>query len=138
MLNPMKVRKGLAVLLAMTMLTAAATGCGGKTSSASGTSESAASGTQASESGTPSDHLTIGIAADVESFNPWLMANDSRQQVFYNNIYEPLARLTLEGERELVLAKSLEDMGDGVYRIALYDNIYGNAVLAAVQQCCVP
>lgn len=123
----MKVRKGLAVLLAMTMLTAVATGCGGKTSSASGTSESSASGTQASESGTPSDHLTIGIAADVESFNPWLMANDSRQQVFYNSIYEPLARLTLEGERELVLAKSLEDMGDGVYRIVLYDNIYDSA-----------
>ena len=70
------------------------------------------------------DSITLGLSNDVESFNPWLMAQDARQQVYYNQIYEPLARLTLDGQRDLVLAKSVEALGGGEYDIEIYDYIY--------------
>lgn len=132
----MKKKRLLAMLLSAAMAASLLAGCGsdsGPTSSpAGGSNDPSASNSEAGSPGL-SDHLTIGIAADVESFNPWLMANDSRQQVFYDNIYEPLARLTLTGERELVIAKSLEAQGGGVYDIELYDNVYdseGNNITA--------
>lgn len=130
----MKAKRILAWLLVAVMTVALLAGCGSNSSSSapaadnSGASAPAASGAQSTTAtGGPSDHLTLGIAADIESFNPWLMANDSRQQVFYSNIYEPLARLTLDGQRELVIAKSLEEKGNGVYEIELYDNVYDSA-----------
>ncbi len=80
------------------------------------------------------EKLTLGLTQDIESFNPWLMAQDARQQVYYNTIYEPLARLNYEGQRELVLAKSVEDLGGGAYAIEMYDSIYdtnGNNIVAS-------
>ena len=80
------------------------------------------------------DSITLGLSNDVESFNPWLMAQDARQQVYYNQIYEPLARLTLDGQRDLVLAKSVEALGGGEYDIEIYDYIYdtkGNNIVAS-------
>ena len=76
---------------------------------------------------TSADSVTEGIVLDVESFNPWMMAQDARQQVYYNKIFEPLANLTMDGERQLVLAKSVEADGSGCYDIELWDDIYDSA-----------
>ncbi|MCD7835010.1 MAG: ABC transporter substrate-binding protein [Lachnospiraceae bacterium] len=73
------------------------------------------------------DSMVIGTSQDPESFNPWLMAQAARQNIYYNNIYEPLARLTAEGEREFVLAKSAELVEEGCYQVELYDYIYDSA-----------
>ena len=45
-----------------------------------------------------------------------------------------LARLTLDGQRDLVLAKSVEALGGGEYDIEIYDYIYdtkGNNIVAS-------
>jgi len=98
-------------------------------SSASATTSSGAS----AASGETADTVTIGLAQDVESFNPWLMAQDARQQVYYNKIYEPLENITFDGERQLVLAKSVKQESGGIYDIELWNNIVdtnGNNITA--------
>ena len=80
------------------------------------------------------DSMVIGMQLDPESFNPWIMANDARQQCFYNKIYETLAFLRPDGSREYVLAKSVEPNGQGCYKIILHDNIFdsnGNQITAS-------
>lgn len=77
--------------------------------------------------------VVIGTGTDPESFAPWLGAQEGREICFYNSVYEPLARLTVEGVREYVLAKSVEKTGTGCYRIELYDYIKdskGNPITA--------
>ncbi|MCD7833451.1 MAG: ABC transporter substrate-binding protein [Lachnospiraceae bacterium] len=73
------------------------------------------------------DSIVIGCASDPESFSPWLSSNRGRQNICANNLYEPLARLNAEGEREFVLAKSAEPVEEGCYQIELYDYIYDSA-----------
>ena len=127
-------KKIIALLLALTLLLSMAA-CGSKTGTTQATEE--ADGTAAAEQAAASelaDSMTIGTTLDVESFNPWLMANDARQQVIYNKIYETLAFLRPDGTREYVLAKSVEANGTGCYRITLYDNIFdsnGNQITAS-------
>lgn len=133
----MKAKKFLAILMGCTIIASLLAGCGNASGSESTDNTSAelavaeeavpAQEDASADESKPSDHLTIGMAADIESFNPWIMANDSRQQVFYDNIYEPLARLTLDGEREYVIAESLEDKGNGTYEIFLNDEVYDSA-----------
>lgn len=80
------------------------------------------------------DSMVIGMQLDPESFNPWIMANDARQQSFYNKIYETLAFLRPDGSREYVLAKSVEPNGQGCYKVILHDNIFdsnGNQITAS-------
>ncbi|MCD8397262.1 MAG: ABC transporter substrate-binding protein [Lachnospiraceae bacterium] len=83
---------------------------------------------------TLADSLTVGLQVDPETFGPWTMAQAARQQIMYFTIFEPLAMLTVDGEREMVLAKSVEAEGDMCYRIELYDYIYdsiGNHITAS-------
>lgn len=127
-------KKIIALLLTLTLLLSMAA-CGSKTGTTQATEK--ADGTVAAEQTAASelaDSMTIGTTLDVESFNPWLMANDARQQVIYNKIYETLAFLRPDGTREYVLAKSVEANGTGCYRITLYDNIFdsnGNQITAS-------
>lgn len=125
-------KKALVLLLALMLLVVS---CAKKTDTA-GASGKAEGSTAAGTEGAAAerDSMTIGVSLDVESFIPWLMANDGRQQVIYNKIYETLAFLRPDGTREYVLAKSVESNGDNCYRITLYDNIYdsnGNQITAS-------
>ena len=132
-------KKLMALLLVLAMVLSMAA-CGGGNETAKN-EEPAAAG-QSGEAGEAggaaaaelADSMTIGTTLDVESFNPWLMANDARQQVFYNKIYETLAFLRPDGTREYVLAKSVEANGEGCYKIILHDNIFdsnGNQITAS-------
>ncbi len=139
----MKKKRLTALLLTAVMAASMLTGC--KNASPTETKAPAGEATTSAQQGTDgngqasaeaalSDHLTVGCSMDPESFNPWLMAHTARQNIFYNTIYEPLARLNAEGEREYVLAKSAEPNGDGCYKIVLYDNVYdskGNHITAS-------
>lgn len=128
-------KKLIALLLSLAMvLSMAACGSG---SNEPAKEEPAAEAGQAAEEvsgSTPADSMTIGMTLDPESFNPWLMANDARQQVFYNKIYETLAFLLPDGSREYVIAKSVEANGEGCYKVILHDNIFdsnGNQITAS-------
>lgn len=107
--------------------------CGKK----SGNTEAAVTATASNKENTVTQYaesMTIGTLLDVESFNPWLMASNGREQVIYNKIYETLAFLRPDGTREYVLATSIEDMGNSCYKIKLYDNIYdsnGNQITSS-------
>ena len=95
-----EMKKLIALLLALAMVLSMAA-CGSSSNETAKTDEPAAEG-QAAEAATAAqaDSMTIGMTLDPESFNPWLMANDARQQVFYNKIYETLAFLRPDGSRE--------------------------------------
>lgn len=132
----MRRKKMMAILLSAVMAVSTLAACG--SSASTETTAAAEQGntqrTEISADAPLSDHLTIGCALDPESFNPWLMAHTARQNIYYNSIYEPLARLNAEGEREFVLAKSAEPEGEGCYKIELYDNIFdseGNHITAS-------
>lgn len=132
----MKRKQTMAILLSAVMTVALLAACG--SSASTETTAAAEQGntqkTEISADAPLSDHLTIGCSLDPESFNPWLMAHTARQNIYYNSIYEPLARLNAEGEREFVLAKSAEPQGEGCYKIELYDNIFdseGNHITAS-------
>lgn len=134
-------KKLLALLLVLMMLLSmVACGSGNKTAKNDepGTSQSAAAGdvggNEEASTSNLADSMTIGMTLDPESFNPWLMANDARQQVFYNKIYETLAFLLPDGSREYVIAKSVEANGEGCYKIVLNDNVFdsnGNQITAS-------
>lgn len=132
----MKRKQTMAILLSAVMAVSSLIACG--SSASTETTASAEQGntqkTELSADAPLSDHLTIGCSLDPESFNPWLMAHTARQNIYYNSIYEPLARLNAEGEREFVLAKSAKPQGEGCYKIELYDNIFdseGNHITAS-------
>ena len=141
-------KRMLALLLSAAMAAALLTGCGSSSGSSSDDSSSAEEAEEtaeesaeaaeeteeaAEETGETSDGreladtVTLGLSIDVGSFNPWLMAQDSTQQVYYNKIYEPLANLTIDGERDLVIAKSVESQGEGSYAIEIWDTVYDSA-----------
>lgn len=127
-----------ALLLALAMvLTMAACGGGGDAVPEAPGSSPAADQPQAggdAAEAVPADSMVIGMQLDPESFNPWIMANDARQQCFYNKIYETLAFLRPDGSREYVLAKSVEPSGQGCYKVILHDNIFdsnGNQITAS-------
>lgn len=129
-------KKLIALLLALVMVLSMAS-CGSGSNDAEQEPESETKAADVAEdvvAATPADSLTIGMTLDVESFNPWLMANDARQQVFYNKIYETLAFLRPDGSREYVIAKSVEPNGDGCYKVILHDNVFdsnGNQITAS-------
>lgn len=140
----MKRHKIISALLIGAMTLTFLTGCGGNNDTAtkenSGSTESTSetSGTTAeADSGNGkelADTITLGLLMDPESMNPWLGAHDSRQQLYYNTIYEPLAQLNVDGELELILAKNITKNEDGTYSIELWDNIYdseGNHITAS-------
>lgn len=120
-------KKLLSIFLAVCLTASAFAGCGslttGQSSSAAPAASGSASAAAASGTSTPATEVTEGLSMDVESFNPWLMAQDARQQVYYNHIYENLANLTLDGKRDLVMAKSVTAESSGVYDIELWNNI---------------
>lgn len=131
-------KKLIALLLALVIMLSTAA-CGSGSNADTGETKAATPSAEADKPNESTevsyaDSMTIGTTLDVESFNPWLMANDARQQVFYNKIYETLAFLRPDGSREYVIAKSVEANGDGCYKIILHDNIYdsiGNQITAS-------
>lgn len=131
-------KKLFALLLALIMvLSMAACGAGSEPAQEAKDNEAVADQPQAGgEEAAPvlADSMVIGMQLDPESFNPWIMANDARQQCFYNKIYETLAFLRPDGSREYVLAKSVEPNGQGCYKVILHDNIFdsnGNQITAS-------
>ena len=131
-------KKLIALLLVLAMMLSM-TACGGKTDEkaeapAAQAPAEQATAAEAAPEAAPADSMVIGMQLDPESFNPWIMANDARQQCFYNKIYETLAFLRPDGSREYVLAKSVEPNGQGCYKIILHDNIFdsnGNQITAS-------
>ena len=96
-------KKGVvATLLAVSLGCTLLSGCGSLTTGGSGEGTStedvkeANTETNTVDSGsdstttvaTSANSVTEGIVMDVESFNPWMMAQDARQQVYYNKIFE--------------------------------------------------
>lgn len=132
-------KKLIALLLALALVLSMAA-CGTSSNEPAKEDDKAAEAGSAAEAGgeeagvTYADHMTIGMQLDPESFNPWIMANDARQQCFYNKIYETLAFLLPDGSREYVLAKSVEQTSEGCYKVILHDNIFdsnGNQITAS-------
>jgi len=117
-------KKLIALLLVLAMMLSLAA-CGGKTEekAEAPAAEAPAAEAEVEAAAVPADSMVIGMQLDPESFNPWIMANDARQQCFYNKIYETLAFLRPDGSREYVLAKSVEPNGQGCYKVILHDNI---------------
>lgn len=131
-------KKLLALLLALVMVLSMVA-CGAGNEPAQNENNNDAVSDQPAEGGEEAgpvlaDSMVIGMQLDPESFNPWIMANDARQQCFYNKIYETLAFLRPDGSREYVLAKSVEPNGQGCYKVILHDNIFdsnGNQITAS-------
>ncbi|MGM9521300.1 MAG: ABC transporter substrate-binding protein [Oscillospiraceae bacterium] len=137
----MQRKKLLAVVLALAMICLMFAGCSSKTSNEGDTNKNDVSGNNQTNNDEPkgdesgnkdsgaelADTITCGLTQDLESCNPWLMAHDGRQQVLYNTVYEPLAQLNVDGELELIIAKSIEKNDDGSYSLEIWDNVYDSA-----------
>ena len=127
----MKRNKLISALLIGAMTLTFLAGCGGSNNSSSkeapGNPENISGTTAENDSDIATEYadtITLGLLMDPESMNPWLGAHDSRQQLYYNTIYEPLAQLNVDGKLELILAKNIEKNEDGRYTIKLWDNNY--------------
>ncbi len=108
-------KKVIAFLLVTVMALSLFAGCGGDTST---------SGTSSSGNGDgPRTDISIAMAADAGTFNPYASSADGFMKVKYN-VYQALFYLTPEKELHPVIAESYEQIDDTTYRVKLKENVH--------------
>lgn len=131
-------KRMLSLLLSISMAAMLLTGCGSGSSSDDSSSSTASAESaddaeeteeedSASEDADLADTVTFGLVIDIGSFNPWLMPTEAAAQVYTNKIFETLAFINGDGERELCIAKSVETQSEGAYAIEIWDTVYDSA-----------
>lgn len=126
-----KTTRILAMLLATIMVIGLMTGCGSKeeptasTAPASGevSSNNASGGQDVSGAATS---MTFAVTSDPSSLWPY-GSNRGGKQATRTLLYEPLFWLDAEGNLCPILAKSYENLGNGVYHVELFDYIVDSA-----------
>ena len=112
-------KRFLAVFLALTFVMCALCGCGGKTSTAAGSSDE----TSASSGGTKSYEIVVGIPNDLDSLDPYTMGKAGTREVMYN-IFEGLVKIQPDGSYADAVAASHTVSEDGlVYTFTLRDGV---------------
>lgn len=124
-------KKLLAIILCIALITCLFAGCSATTSSDSGSSAVSNDNGSSSEGDTSSDSsqqivFTAATTTQNGSLYPFGI-NHGTKQAIRGAIYEPLFWLDYEGELHGILAKSYETSGDGVYDIELFDYIEDSA-----------
>lgn len=123
-----KTRRILAMLLAAIMVMGLMVGCGSNdepdtTKPASDeTSPNSVSGEQASSGAATPTSMTFAVTSDPSSLWPY-GSNRGGKQATRTLLYEPLFWQDAEGNLCPILAKSYENLGDGVYHVELFDYI---------------
>jgi len=80
------------------------------------------------KSGDALRRVSVSLAADPESFAPWLGATTGGRAHVQPLIYEPLFMLeTIGGDMNPCIASKYEKLDDFTYRISLNDNVYDSA-----------
>lgn len=70
--------------------------------------------------------LTFAVTSDPSSLFPY-GANRGGKQATRTLLYEPLFWIDADGVMQPILAKSYENLGDGVYEVTIFDYIYDSA-----------
>jgi len=125
----MKLKKSLALALTAVMLAGTLTACkstGTTTGNESTAGTTAVIKSDTGESSEPGEKkVVIGVSADPETFKPYSSLYDWRYTMLCM-VYQPLV-LVSQNQEYKVMITGYEKVGDNVFEVSLYENIYDTA-----------